>query len=110
SSGPDAIDAGAGADTLQAYDGQALLAGGRGDDNLTVSAADAVIAFNVGDGHDRVSVTAAFSVSLDTASSLALRRVGNDLVLGVGAQDSVTFTDWYAQAQAARPAARHFDG
>ena len=68
---------------------------------LSLGAGHDLVAFNTGDGHDRIVLGSdgGDSVSLGGVSfdsDLWFSRSGNDLVLGVGEEDSLTFEDWYA--------------
>jgi len=78
-----------------------LLIGGAGNDLVTASASTSIVAFDLGDGRDTVVANAgqnnAVSLGGDfTYDSLAFQKNGSDLVLDVGASDSLTFKDWYA--------------
>lgn len=91
----------AAADTLNGGAGNDFLAGGRGDDRVSLGAGRDLVAFNAGDGHDRIVLGSdgGDSVSLGGVSfdsDLWFSRSGNDLVLGVSEEDSLTFEDWYA--------------
>jgi Ca2+-binding RTX toxin-like protein len=96
----DFIDAGSGDDVISAGNGADFIAGGRGNDTIDVGADQDVIAFNKGDGADTLLSA---SWRRDTLSlgggiryaDLSLRKSGNDLVLSLGAGDSVTVKDWY---------------
>ena len=99
-SGNGVLAGGDGADTLTGGTGADFYAGGSGNDVLYTGAGNDVIAFNAGDGHDTVH----YGGGTDTVSlgggigydDLALRKSGNDLVLETGADESITFKDWYS--------------
>ncbi len=95
------LDGGAGNDTLYGGVGSDMLIGGAGDDLIHSGSGNNVIAFNLGDGNDTVlsDAKAENTISLGGGvnfADLALRQSGNDLILDVGASDSITFRDWYA--------------
>jgi VCBS repeat-containing protein len=100
----DFIDAGAGHDQIVGGSGADFVAGGRGNDQLDMGLDQDVIAFNRGDGADTLQALAG---QRDTVSlgggiryqDMSLRRVGGDLVLDLGAGDSLTFKDWYARTE-----------
>ncbi len=100
----DFVDAGAGDDMIIVGNGADFVAGGRGNDTLDLGNDKDVIAINRGDGADTILP---FSWQQDTVSlgsgiryaDLALRKTGNDLVLDLGAGDSLTFKDWYATTE-----------
>lgn len=96
----DFIDAGAGDDAIIADFGSDFIAGGRGNDAINAGGDADVIAFNRGDGADTLTTTSWQSDALTLGgglryADLSLRKAGNDLVLDVGAGDSLTFKDWY---------------
>jgi Ca2+-binding RTX toxin-like protein len=90
-------------DTLQTGAFNDFLAGGAGADSITTGASDNVIAFNAGNGKDTLNPTTG---ALDTISlgggiseaNLTLSKSGNNLVLGLGGSDSITFANWYASS------------
>jgi Ca2+-binding RTX toxin-like protein len=91
-------------DTLAAATGKSILIGGAGNDILSTGAGNNLIAFNKGDGQDTVDVTAGTNNTVSIGghfafADLALQKTGNDLVLDIGAADSITFKNWYAGAQ-----------
>ena len=96
---PDLLDGGEGADTLNAADDGAILVGGQGND--VSSAADASLAvmlFNRGDGADALAPSGTMAISLGGGIALAdlrLSRFADDLVVDLGAADSIRMTDWY---------------
>ncbi len=108
--GADMLLGGAGADVLAGGTGMDFLAGGPGDDTIAGFDAGDIVAFNRGDGADRLSSSGGALGTVSLGGGILLRdiglsRAGNDLVLHTGDQDRLTFVDWY-RASAARPAAR----
>ena len=95
------LSGGAGDDALNGGAGNDLLAGGAGDDQIETGAGNNVIAFNAGGGADMVYSDAAAGNTLSLGGGigygdLSLSKIGNDLVVHSGANDSITFKDWYA--------------
>ncbi len=117
--GEDIIRGGAGDDYLNAaiFAGRSILDGGAGDDNIydeiggqfviggagndVVNAygasAPSIIAFNPGDGHDTIYAAGSFVLSLGGGITpadltLALDEETDDLILAVGANDSIRLT------------------
>jgi hypothetical protein len=81
--------------------GNELLIGGAGNDTLTTAAGTDIIAFNQGDGNDKVYATAGTNNALSLGghfayADLTLKKSSNDLILNVGASDSITFKGWYS--------------
>ncbi|SMB32247.1 Hemolysin-type calcium binding domain protein (fragment) [Sterolibacterium denitrificans] len=109
-SGTALFDGGAGNDTLTGGAGAEVFIGGAGNDTLTTGAGNDVICFNKGDGQD---IFAAGGTGADTLSlggnfaygDLAFSKSANDLVLKVGADDQITFKNWYA-ASPSKPVTR----
>ncbi|MFV8635059.1 beta strand repeat-containing protein [Ralstonia pseudosolanacearum] len=104
------IDGGAGndiikIDTYGASQG-ADIAGGTGDDQISLGYYGATLRFNRGDGHDAVSSAAnadnktiVFGSGI-TAANLSATRVGDDMVLNIGANgDAITITNWFQSGQ-----------
>ncbi len=104
------IDGGAGndiikIDTYGASQG-ADIAGGTGDDQISLGYYGATLRFNRGDGHDTVSSAAnadnktiVFGSGI-TAANLSATRVGDDMVLNIGANgDAMTITNWFQSGQ-----------
>jgi Ca2+-binding RTX toxin-like protein len=88
------IDAGAGEDFVY-EEGNAFVIGGVGDDYVEHFGDGGVIAFNPGDGNDTVYAAGGFTLSIGggiTTADLSLVRDGEDLVLAVGAGDSIRLT------------------
>ena len=100
-SGTALFDGGAGSDTLTGGASAEVFIGGTGNDTYTTGAGNDVICFNTGDGQD---IFAAGGTGADTLSlggnfaygDLAFAKSANDLVLKLGADDRITFKDWYA--------------
>ncbi|MCD9227515.1 hypothetical protein LPV64_01450, partial [Ralstonia pseudosolanacearum] len=104
------IDAGNGndiikIDTYGASQG-ADITGGTGDDQISLGYYGATLHFNRGDGHDTVSSAAnadnktiVFGSGI-TAANLSATRVGDDMVLNIGANgDAITITNWFQSGQ-----------
>ncbi|HYC47698.1 MAG TPA: calcium-binding protein [Burkholderiales bacterium] len=119
-SGSDVLHGGGGADALYGDDGRNLLsggigndllnaqgetvfAGGPGDDRLEMSAFSAyptLLALNRGDGSDSFLAFGSQPLVVSLGSGigpgdLALSRDGQDLVLGLGAAESLRIENWY---------------
>jgi hypothetical protein len=95
------LSGGSGDDTLTDGNANNLLIGGAGDDVLNLGAGHDVVAFNAGDGHDTIYAGTVTSNTLSlgggiTYQTLAFEKQGDDLVLDIGANDSVTLKGWYA--------------
>jgi len=100
--GNNIFDGGAGEDTIFAYGtpyypdgGNNFVIGGPGDDWIYSLAANNVIAFNAGDGQDTVYALFDLTLSLGAGiepSALSLTQAGDDLVLAIGATDSIRLT------------------
>ena len=101
--GADTLFGGAGNDTLTDAAGANVLVGGAGNDtlNLTSTSVDR-IAMARGHGSDVVnsSGTAANDVlevsNGITKSAMGLIKTGNDLIIDLGASETVTLKNWYA--------------
>jgi Ca2+-binding RTX toxin-like protein len=92
------LDGGAGNDSIKAL-AATFVAGGKGDDLVSVSGSAAVVAMNAGDGHDTL-VAGAQRTTLSVGGGvshqdLALRKSGSDLVVELGADTSVRLQGWY---------------
>ena len=100
--GRDFFDAGAGDDFIS-FEGPALVIGGTGDDWTDVRGAGAVVAFNPGDGADTLYVAESFTLSIGggiAPADLSLSAEGEDLLVHVGAADSVRLTrQWEDEPQ-----------
>jgi Ca2+-binding RTX toxin-like protein len=101
--GANLFDGGAGKDALIGGDGNELYVGGRGNDRLETGGGHDVLLFNRGDGQDTVVATADSSLTLSLGGNIAygnltLRKSNDNLVLGLGNGDQITFKDWYAAA------------
>jgi Ca2+-binding RTX toxin-like protein len=89
-----------GSDFLHGGTGKALLAGGEGNDVLQLGGDSDIVAFNVGDGLDTVvsGQGSANILSLGgglNTGDLVFEKIGNNLVLEIGSDDSLTFENWY---------------
>jgi Ca2+-binding RTX toxin-like protein len=98
------LDGGAGNDVLEDSTGKSLFIGGRGDDTLKLGGGNDIIAFNAGDGRDTVRSGNGGSGALSLGGTvriedLAFRRSGQNLILDVSRNDSITFQDWYRGRQ-----------
>jgi len=94
------LNGGSGSDVLAGTAANDLLIGGTGNDTLTTGSGADIIVFNMGDGQDTVaaSTTRDNTLSLGgaTYADLLFQKIGNDLVLQVGATNQITFTGYYA--------------
>jgi len=96
-SGQGLLDGGAGNDNIGDEAGGQFIIGGTGDDYVSAygAAAPSVIAFNPGDGADTIYAVEAFTLSIGGGigiADLALREDDGDLILAVGAADSIRLT------------------
>jgi Ca2+-binding RTX toxin-like protein len=105
----DLLDGGDGDDILRGDAGRDLLIGGRGDDILYGCKEPDVIAFNRGDGRDKIETLYDFeryslqaghpggTLSLGGIAyqDLTLSRSANDLILDLGQDESICIGDWY---------------
>jgi Ca2+-binding RTX toxin-like protein len=102
--GNDSLYGGAGNDNLSGDAGNDVLDGGTGNDTLSGGAGDDTYVFRVGDGQDVVNNYDTASGRVDTilfedvtsTGLRGLRRLGNDLILDYGTNDSVTVQNYYA--------------
>jgi Ca2+-binding RTX toxin-like protein len=99
--GNNLLDGGAGNDTLTGNAGHEVFIGGTGSDTITTGAGRDIIAFDRGDGRDVVIASAGADNTLSIGggirySDMRLTKTANDLVLDLGAGDSIAFKDWYA--------------
>ncbi len=110
--GNDILLGGPGEDDLVGDEGNNLVVGGAGNDSITLGASDLVIggagndwighfinggvvAFNPGDGNDTVHVAGNLTLSIGggvVAGDLSLAQDGADLILSVGAGDTIRLT------------------
>jgi Ca2+-binding RTX toxin-like protein len=100
------LDGGEGDDTLYADTDPGFLVGGTGNDWLDSWAPHDVVAFNRGDGHDTLYLAQALTISLGggiAAGDLALRRDGGELLLAIGAADSIRLTRSFEEDPEAWP-------
>jgi Ca2+-binding RTX toxin-like protein len=97
------LDGGSGNDhILRDTDSSDLIAGGRGDDRITLTGGQDVIVFNRGDGHDLIRVPE-FNNQQRTLSlgggileeDIQLQRSGDDLVVRTGNAEYIIFKSWY---------------
>ncbi|WP_407278107.1 calcium-binding protein [Aromatoleum evansii] len=98
----DAMFGGTGSDHIYLYQGD-VVAGGAGVDWVNFNEGADVALFNRGDGADMFVADGAAqdTLSLGTGisySDLALRRDADNLILDVGAGESITLLDWYVPA------------
>ena len=99
--GNNLFDGGAGNDTMTGCTGHELFIGGTGNDTITTGTGFDVIVFNKGDGQDLVNVSTGADNTISLGgnfaySDLSLTKIGNNLILKMGAIDQVTLKDWYA--------------
>jgi Ca2+-binding RTX toxin-like protein len=97
----DLVDAGAGNDTISAGKGNDWIAAGKGDDTVDGGQGKNIFAFNRGDGRDTL-INGGWdndTISLGGIryADLKLSKSGDDLVLDLGQNDSITLKNWYAQ-------------
>ena len=113
--GDDMLFGGNGDDDLQGGSGNDILQGDAGNDTLSGGGGDDIYIFDAGDGRDTLtdqqgSNRLRFGAAI-VLDAIALRRVGNDLVLGVnGTSDQVTIKDWGNTAAAPLATIEFADG
>ena len=98
--GNNLLDGGLGNDSITGGAGNEFFAGGAGNDTLTTGNGADIIAFSRGNGQDILygGVGTDNTLSLGGGiqySDLALSKVGNDLLLEVGAGEQITLKNWY---------------
>ncbi|MFS2035559.1 calcium-binding protein [Polaromonas sp. CT11-55] len=98
--GNNLFDGGAGNDTLTGGTGNEFIAGGVGNDVINTSTGADIIAFNRGDGQDTVNLSTGNDNTLSlgkgiTYADLLFTKSSNDLILGTGTGEQITFKDWY---------------
>ena len=98
----DFLDGGAGDDALEGGAGNDLLIGGQGADTSVVGLGTDIVAYNRGDGEDRVVGTAdgvahvSFGGGIEPGD-LRFRRSGADLIVDAAAvSDRLTFAEWFS--------------
>jgi Ca2+-binding RTX toxin-like protein len=101
--GNDLLSGGADGDILNGGAGSDFFIGSIGNDTINTGTGYDVLAFNRGDGADIVAASTDKdnTVSLGngiTYADLLFTKTGNDLVLGTGTNEQLTFKDWYANA------------
>ncbi len=98
--GAGVLDGGADDDDLYDGFGRQFIAGGSGNDYVGVYGDYSVIAFNPGDGADTVYAAAALTLSIGGSIgvadlTLSLDDESDDLILSIGASDSIRLTRQY---------------
>lgn len=106
--GNSALLGGNGDDTLSAGSGNNFFAGGKQNDTFTTGSGHNVVAFNHEDGQDLILPSSGADNTLSLGGGiryddLTLERHGDDLILDVGGDKSITLKGWYAD-----PANRNF--
>ena len=94
------FNGGTGNDTLTGGTSAELYIGGQGNDVITTSGGADIIVFNQGDGADTVNggIGTDNTVSLGGGIryvDLSLSKSGNDLILALEGDDSLTLKEWY---------------
>lgn len=90
-----------GSDVIAGGEGSDFIAGGKGADYITTGEGNNVVAFNRGDGADilfpseEASNTLSFGRGL-FQSNVTLAKAGDDLLIDLGWQDSITLAGWYS--------------
>ena len=108
----DLLEGGWGDDELAGGAGNDFLAGGPGADRHVVDRGSDIVAFNHGDGDDRVELGSAAVAHLSLGGGivkeqLRFGRSGDDLVVHTGIEgDRLTFAEWFQGAT--RPAGAQF--
>jgi VCBS repeat-containing protein len=96
----DLLMGGMGTDVLDAGTGSDWVSGGKGIDRIVLGSGADVLAFNRGDGADRLQCEAGQKDVLSlgggiSLSDVRLRRQGQNLVVELGEADSITLEGWY---------------
>lgn len=105
SQGNNLLDGGFGADTIIGGTASDFVAGGGGNDMINIGAGTNVIAFNRGDGMDTVvgGTDGGNTLSLGNSiqyADLMFQKNDSDLILYTGANEQITFKDWYVDTGA----------
>ena len=100
-SGNGLMDGGRGTDEIHDGSNNSMIVGGKGNDKIYLGGGYDVLAFNRGDGKDSVYGGNGGSTVLSLGGGiryqdLSLSRSGNNLILNLGAGDSITFEKWYS--------------
>ncbi|MBU0631660.1 tandem-95 repeat protein, partial [bacterium] len=93
------MESGAGNDVIDALAGNDYLIGGSGDDTINGGSGNDTYVFNIGDGHDTIFDTSGLdSIKFGSSiirSDIVTTQVGTDLIMTLGANDSITLKDWF---------------
>lgn len=110
--GNDALIGGSGNDTLNGGAGNDVIVGDKGNDTYTASTGADVYRFGFGDGNDTYNGSTSGSIkgtdififeSDISKEDVWFERVGNDLLVRLlGAEDTITFKNWYYSNSASR--------
>jgi hypothetical protein len=100
-SGSNLLNGGAGIDVITGGAAPDFIVGGAGNDTINAGGGSDVIAFNRGDGLDTLVDASGQDNVLSLGGGiryldLALSKISADLVIELGASESVTLKDWYA--------------
>ncbi|MDC5467545.1 hypothetical protein NRA61_18565, partial [Acinetobacter baumannii] len=101
--GADHLEGLAGNDTLYGYAGSDVLTGGFGNDYLDGGAGNDSYIFNLGDGQDTINSYENNNLKIDRiifnegieASSVSVKRDGNDLIIKYSEQDQITVRGYF---------------
>jgi Ca2+-binding RTX toxin-like protein len=101
SGGNNLFNGGAGTDSLTGNTGNEFFIGGVGSDTHATNTGADIIAFNRGDGQDTVNASTGGDNTVSLGGGIAyadltLSKSGDNLVLGLGSGESMTFADWYS--------------
>lgn len=99
------FNGGSGADTLTGGSASDLFIGGAGNDSINLQGGADLHAFNRGDGQDLLAGAGGKDDTLSLGrgiayADLALKKVGTELVLMLGAGEQITFKSWYGSSGA----------